>query len=362
MTTQKEDEKEINQLIKNKQTNQNKEIINQDFKIEINKKKKIIFPYKDLSIETITFKDPIDNDFKGLKFSKPTITNNYDFLGIIGSSGTEDTVYIWKLNNIEKPIYQYKSKNIFKIDFAINNNSFIIIKYNEITHYNIKTGNKIVDLEFDSTIKKGISTSFSESCKFYSLATEDGLYIWDIIQGKNVLYIEEVSPLKFINMDIIISINENAELKIITIDINPNILSHFKIDNIKKSNELISCLINKTKNRIYYIIKSGIYYIDIDYSKGSKYQFTSQLLFKFDDFFHNNNICCANISFDCNNFFLTDKETIYIFNIDQGLIDIVPKPKFTDYYFSFKNSKIILVDDYHINITNVNQNKKEETY
>ncbi len=40
MTTQKEDEKEINQLIKNKQTNQNKEIINQDFKIEINKKKK----------------------------------------------------------------------------------------------------------------------------------------------------------------------------------------------------------------------------------------------------------------------------------------------------------------------------------
>ena len=162
-------------------------------------------------------------------------------------------------------------------------------------------------------------------------------------------------------MDIIISINENAELKIITIDINPNILSHFKIDNIKKSNELISCLINKTKNRIYYIIKSGIYYIDIDYSKGSKYQFTSQLLFKFDDFFHNNNICCANISFDCNNFFLTDKETIYIFNIDQGLIDIVPKPKFTDYYFSFKNSKIMLVDDYHINITNVNQNKKEET-
>ena len=48
-------------------------------------------------------------------------------------------------------------------------------------------------------------------------------------------------------MDIIISINENAELKIITIDINPNILSHFKIDNIKKSNELISCLINKKK-------------------------------------------------------------------------------------------------------------------
>ncbi len=40
MTTQKEDEKEINQLIKNKQTNQNKEIINQDFKIEINKKKR----------------------------------------------------------------------------------------------------------------------------------------------------------------------------------------------------------------------------------------------------------------------------------------------------------------------------------
>ena len=68
--------------------------------------------------------------FKGLKFSKPTITNNYKFLGIIGSSGTEDTVYIWKLNNIEKPIYQYKSKNIFKIDFAINNNSFIIIQYN----------------------------------------------------------------------------------------------------------------------------------------------------------------------------------------------------------------------------------------
>ena len=360
MITKKEEEKEINHLKKNEETNQNNEIINQDFNIEINKKKELIFPYKDLSIETITFNNPIENEFTELKFSKPTITNNGKFLGIIGSSGTEDTVFIWKLNNIEKPIYKYKSKNIFRIDFAINNNSFIIIKYNEITHYNIKKGNKIVDLELDSIINDGICTSFSESCKYYSLATEKGLYIWDILIGKNVLYIEEESPLKYINMDIIISISENADLKIITMDSEPNILSHFKIENIEKYNELLSCLINKNKDKIFYIIKSGIYFIDIDYSKGVKYQFNSQILFKFDEYINNNNICAGNISYDCNNFFVTDKETIYFFNIEKGFLDTLPKPKFTDYYYSFKYSKLILVDDYQINITNFNPNKKQE--
>ena len=360
MTTKK-NEKEIKQLITNKPTNQDEKIISQDFNIEINKKKEILFPYKDLSIETITLEKPIENEFKGLKFSRPTITNNYEYLGIIGTSDTEDTVFIWKLDNIEKPIYKYKSKEIFRIDFAINNNSFIIIKYNEITHYNIKKGNKIIDLELNSIIKKGICTSFSESCKYYSLATDKELYIWDILTGKNVLYIEEESPLKFINMDIIISITENAELKIITMDSNPNILSFFKIDNIEKYNELFSCLINKNKNRIYYVIKTGIYYIDIDYSKGVRYQYNSKILFLFDETIHNNNIVFAHISYDCNNFFVTDKETIYFFNIDEGLIDIIKKPKFTDYYFSFKYSKLILIDDYHINITTYyNQNQKKE--
>ena len=221
-----------------------------DFNIELNKKNEDNFPYKDINLENITFNKPNENiDFENLSFSKPTITTDYNYLGIIGNSLIkEDKVFIWKLDNIEKPIYNYEAKKILTLDFSPDNQSFILITDNNATHYNINDGKKIVDLTLNNKINNTICSCFSQPCNFYALATENELLIWDIKNGKILLNFKEKSPMKFINLDILISISDKGFLKIITIG-KQKILVNCQIENVQKNTEILTCLTTQDKKK-----------------------------------------------------------------------------------------------------------------
>ena len=332
-----------------------------DFNIELNKKNEDNFPYKDINLENITFNKPNENiDFENLSFSKPIITTDYNYLGIIGNSLIkEDKVFIWKLDNIEKPIYNYEAKKILTLDFSPDNQSFILITDNNATHYNINDGKKIVDLTLNNKINNTICSCFSQPCNFYALATENELLIWDIKKGKILLNFKEKSPMKFINLDILISISDKGFLKIITIG-KQKILVNCQIENVQKNTEILTCLTTQDKKKIYYILKQGVYCIDIDYSKGNNYQFKSKSIIKFDDIISNNHISSAKISQDCKKFIITDYETIFIFDMEKGLISNILNQQFKDFFYSFTLSKIVLLDDNHINIKFTKEDENNE--
>ena len=54
------------------------------------------------------------------------------------------------------------------------------------------------------------------------------------------------------------------------------LLNKNAVRELGKNTEILTCLTTQDKKKIYYILKQGVYCIDIDYSKGDNYQFKSK--------------------------------------------------------------------------------------
>jgi hypothetical protein len=288
-----------------------------------------------------------ESNFNNLLYFNPKISKDLIYFGLIGrNKNNNDILYIWNLKNIYKPLYSIKTYSIIlNFDFLKNNNFIIIDKNKEPILYDINDGKKLMIFDFVQQFKECLNTYYNEIQNFYAYFTEKDITIWDTNEGKIIHYSEDDSKFKYMKNNKYISIIYNNTLNINSLLNEESVNITIELSNINNVSEIFSLCLNESENSIYYIIKEGIFNLNIENNK------ITQII----NFLPNNSIKFkkAMICSNCNIFIITDYKNIYCYNKNKKLFNISKTKFFESININFdenNNSTLMTLDNYHVNL------------
>lgn len=294
---------------------------------------------------------------QGYKYGSPSISNNGKYISLIGKGDIDDKAFIWTMDNLDSYLYSYTSSRIETLIFSPNNDYFFILYKNEPpVQYSIKSGEE--KKQFEDTNKpktKIINYFFTPDKKQLGIATINDLAIWDISSGKLVKYIEEISQIKTMRNDMLVSIRDNLEVYTIQISNNQSI-QQFTIPNINKVSEILACVISPDLNHIYYSTSSGIYEYKVGGSESKRGDKLNEKI-RF-----NEEVNKVIIDENCDDVISTDMLTINFWKISltkENNVNVIFKEKFSSINISFQNQLLLIVDELCLNICSTKEEQQE---
>ena len=286
------------------------------------------------------------------KYTKPSLSPNCKYISIIGKGKDNDKLFIWAMNNLDSYMYSYTSKCIQNIIFSPDSKYFYILYKSEppIKH-DIKTGKEILTFEFTpEEITEMLCYSFSKDGKNLYIGTKTYFLSWNTNNGKIIKTLKDDGKIKFIRNDNNLSVNDSLEVtKYKNFD---TIEKKFKLPNVKKIDDILSCVISQDLKYIYYASKNGIF----QYKINQKENQAEELIIL------GKNYHAVKISIDdsCTYIMTTDMNIINIYSLTSNNNDkCIPKEQFSDIAINFENQKIVTVDDICINIFDFFENENQ---
>ena len=319
------------------------------FKLSLTKSSS--FPYKSINKEIILLyrHQELPQDYK---YIDPRLSPNEKYLSVIAKGKNDDFVLIYEIENLNEYKYIYHNNdNIFGVDFAPDSRSFVII-YKNISpiHYNIISGKKIICFK---DIKKNnflpISSSFSQKCRFFALAFNLGFCIWDSLKGNIVKFFEEESDNKIIRDTLLISINQQCNVKIINFQSENNqIIKNFNISNIDYF-DILAVMLSPNLEYIFIGLKNSIIKMEIESG-----EFEKIIEFK-------NEVSSIKLSQNCEFGISTNYKNIDLWNLkNKKNIGSIMKQPFNSYTYNFSKEKLVIANDISISILNYNNIETEK--
>ena len=287
------------------------------------------------------------------KFIEPRLSKNEEFLSSIAKSETKDLAYIWDLKNIDRYLYKYDGNGIIEgIEFAPNNKSFVII-YNKQppVHYNIKSGHQIVIFKsIGKNQNKSLAYSFSTASRYFGLATLDFFIVWDSLSGKVIRNFQEISNYKIIRDDLLISMDNNCNVKVINFMKGEN-KKNFKINGINSYQEILTSILSSNDSNYYFALDNGVYKMNLNNGK-----IENIILFK-------EKAKKVIISEDCRVAVSTDYINLQFWNLEnKKLIGIIYKENFHSFTINFEKEKLVTSNEICIDIFKYNDENAVDRY
>ena len=341
-------QKKINQLklneeilLRNQQEAINKDLdIKTHFDIEVTKER-FLFNYK----KVLKIAIPLLSHYEmpsNCEYKSPHLSPDGQFLACTAKADT-DIVYIWDVDDL----YWYKYKFFIsktKIDcatFTPDSKSILIIykKSNPIL-YNLKNGNRIMELEkiTEENKREGFHFAFTVQAAHFGYTTDASFILWSMKSGKIKIQVKDESPIKLLFNEYIISIKNDLTCEIKYLKTLKIYLS-FKIKGIQNTNEILDSRMSPDMSSFIYVIKQGII----------KYIFNEKKFKGLQKF--QPGVEKAVISDDCRFVVKTNMRNLTIYDIDKGdTIGTILKEKFNEFKIDFNNEKLIVIDNICINI------------
>lgn len=313
--------------------------MSQDFEVSFSKEKG--FPYRSCDLIEVSLESHFEYP-SDVKWSQLRLSDDGKYIGAKSSltDGTLETLYIWSTENYKKHLYSYQFPKIISYGFASNSLSFVVFQQDRPPiHYNIKNGKKINELEInDVAIEKIIAFSFSTQGKYLAIGTDDHFFVWDILTSKMKINFIELSPVKFIQRNCIITIDDKCCLNLIAIQRNKKI-KQFQLDKIKAPTDVLCSMLGEDLDQVYYATKDGLFLVSL--SEGNCEQILS---------FENTNPEVVMIATDCKKVFTTDYINSFFWQVKKGKSGGFIRQKFLNILVSFPGNYIAVLDEYSISL------------
>ena len=340
---------QVNKLKLNEEIllNNQKQLLNKDldikthFDIEVTKEK-FVFPYKKVFKIAI----PLLSHYEmpsGYEYKSPLLSPDGQYLSCIASLSSIDIVYVWSIEDL----YWFKFKFSLiksKVDYVAftpdSKNLLIIYRQNNPILYELKNGNKILELEKngEEDEREGLHCAFTTKGTYFCYTTEKSFTLWSLKNGKIVKIIKEDSPFKLLFNEYIISIKKELICEIKNFK-NLKVVDSFKLKGLQSPKDILDARFTPDMSCFIYIIKQGVIKYIIKEKKFKGIQ-------KFQP-----GVEKAVISDDCRFVAKTNLRNLTIYDIEKGdTIGTILKEKFNEFKIDFNNEKLIVIDNICINI------------
>ena len=275
---------------------------------------------------------------KNVEWFCPRITPNGKYIGSICSN---NSLYIWNSENGNLENSFSTKEKMINFKFNPDNEHLILISENcNLKYLSIKKDYVLNHLENPNIIFNSIiSFSFSSQGRFFALCSDKGLFVWDIQNSKIHIFIDDLSPKKFLRNEYLISISGSNDLKIININDSENIFFEYNLKRIEKINDLQVCMLTSDNKFLYYATNAGVFKINI-FDKNT---------FEVCKFI-NSNILIVNISNDCKKYFSSNMIDVYLYEEKKGLVNKFTFQKFNHIRIDFSNMLLLIIDDISISL------------
>ena len=342
--TSKVDNLKLNEeiLLRNQKQSQNKDLdIKNHFDIQVTKEQ-LVFPYK----KVLKMAIPLLSHYEmptNCKYKSPLLSPDGQYLSCIVSLDDIDNVYVWNIEDL----YWFKFKFSLvksKVDYVTftpdSKNILIIYRQNSPILYELKNGNKLLELEKngEENIREGLHCAFTVKGAHFCYTTEKSFTLWSLKTGKIKKIIKDDSPLKLLFNEYIISIKndlicEIKEFKTL------KIIESFKLKGIQSPKDILDARFTPDMSCFIYVIKKGIIKYNI-----KKKEFKGIQKFQL-------GVEKAIISDDCRFVAKTNLRNLTIYDIEkEDTIGTILKEKFNEFKIDFNNEKLIVIDNICINI------------
>ena len=340
---------QVNKLKLNEEIllNNQKQLLNKDldikthFDIEVTKEK-FVFPYK----KVLKIAIPLLSHYEmpsGYEYKSPLLSPDGQYLSCIASLSSIDIVYVWSIEDL----YWFKFKFPLiksKVDYVAftpdSKNLLIIYRQNNPILYELKNGNKILELEKngEEDEREGLHCAFTTKGTYFCYTTEKSFTLWSLKNGKIVKIIKEDSPFKLLFNEYIISIKKELICEIKNFK-NLKVVDSFKLKGLQSPKDILDARFTPDMSCFIYIIKQGVIKYIIKEKKFKGIQ-------KFQP-----GVEKAVISDDCRFVAKTNLRNLTIYDIEKGdTIGTILKEKFNEFKIDFNNEKLIVIDNICINI------------
>ena len=323
---------------------------NEEYEINIETEDQT-FPYSTCVVQNVFLKKHYELP-QNLTFISPKQSPNEKYVGIIGKGTNSDTLFIWSKENLNKPKLIIKGAPINCYEFANNELSVVIIyKTEDPVHYSLSQGKLICKFEHSSiTAHRSLGSSFTAKSRYFALASEAGLIVWDVLNGKMIKSINDNSPSKFLRKNLLISISENGKIKVIELS-SGKIVNEFKLMDVSKNTDILTCMLNEDIQYFYYATKKGFFCAniinkEIQLVQGFPEDDTEQVI----------------ISQDCISAVSTNMKEISYWKLGEGKIGTFFKENFTSLNVDFHNNKLITSNKICINIWDYSTEEDSEQF
>ena len=322
------------------------------FNVEVKKEMQNgIFPYNNIRKEFLALFGHLELP-QEYDYVSPSLSQNGLFFGCI-ARGPEDFVLIWKINNLYCFKFKYGGLRVDSFAFTPDSKNVIIVyRFTNPVIYNLKDGNKILDLikNGEENNRVGLHYAFTMKGKYFGYTSDNSFTMWNINSGEIKKQIKNYCPIKKICGQYIVCVDEYLNCKLIRyID---NIIDYeFKLKGIYSTDEILDCRLTLDITSFIYVIKQGI----IKYNLESG-EFQGIQKFK-------PGVIKAQISIDCKYIAKTNMKNITIYDIEnQEILGSVLKEKFKDFKVDFINQKIITIDDICIDFYDYSSSRRPEKF
>ena len=309
------------------------------------------FPYASCETQDVILKRHQELPRK-YKYVYSQISDDQQYIAVIGKSNDENAVYVWKTDNLNKFLYHIEG-DIECFEFASNSRTFIIVyKSKPPMSYNIVSGKPIMNFYgIEDKEIKALCCSFSPKSRFFALATRERFIIWDTISGKVIKNIEDKSPSKYIRKNLLVNINEDCEIRVIEFKEEKEIAKVSLKGTLQNDKDILTCMLSPDSKYFFYATKENISRVDI--SNGN-----SEIVQQFDQ----GDTVKVIISNDCEDAISTNMVDIFYWKLGKGKLGTILKEKFNFISCSFATSKITIIDDISVNIFDYSQEEQEEKF
>ena len=329
-------------LLKNQNQLLNKDLdIKTHFDIEVTKEK-FVFPYK----KVLKIAIPLLSHYEmpsGYEYKSPLLSPDGQYLSCIASLSSIDIVYVWSIEDL----YWFKFKFSLiksKVDYVAftpdSKNLLIIYRQNNPVLYELKNGNKILELEKNGEEgeREGLHCAFTTKGTHFCYTTDKSFTLWSLKNGKIKKIIKEDSPFKLLFNEFIISIKKELICEIKNFK-DLKIINSFKLKGLQSPKDILDARFTPDMSCFIYIIKQGVIKYIIKEKKFKGIQ-------KFQP-----GVEKAVISDDCRFVAKTNLRNLTIYDIEKGdTIGTILKEKFNEFKIDFNNEKLIVIDNICINI------------
>ena len=285
-------------------------------------------------------------------YRSPLLSPNTKYLACI-AHGPEDFVYVWDINDLYWYKYKFSSSRVDGISFTPDSNSIIIVyRYSSPIMYNLSNGKKILEFERngEEENREGFQCTYTTTGTHFAYTTDKSFTLWSLRTGKIKQQIFDDSPIKIVDNEYLICIDNDLNVVIKKISSQEDLIS-FRLKGVESPGDILDARCTNDMSSFLYVIKQGIIrYIFND----KEYKGVQKFLCGVEK---------AKISEDCRYVLKTNMKNISIYDIEkQDSICTLLKEKFKEFRVDFINKKIIVIDEISIDIQNYADDGAPEQY
>ena len=286
------------------------------------------------------------------EYKSPLLSPNGQYLACI-AKGDEDYIYVWEVKNLYWYKYKFSASQVDGIAFTPESKALILVyKSSNPIMYDLSTGKPMLEFESigEEITKDGGNCTFSTSGSHFIYTNEKSFTLWSLNSGVIKQQILDNSPIKIVNNEYLICIDNELNTVIKRISTNEELMT-FKLKGADSVKDILDARCSLDMTNFVYVIKKGIirYNFQLNDFKGvQKFDFCVEK---------------AKISEDCKFVLKTNMKNISVFDLEnEKIVCTILKEKFKEISVDFKNKKIVVIDDMCIDIQNIDDDGAIEKY